>query len=574
VLLVTLDTTRADVVGCYEGPQPARTPVLDRIAREGILFEHAYTVVPQTQPAHASMFTGLYPVRHGLRTNGYGALPDSARTLAEAASERGYQTAAIVATPVLGPERGFDQGFVLYDALETDEAGAHGERPASEISDRALAWLDARDRRRPFFLWVHFFDPHAPYAPPGGPRSTRTESYAAEVGEVDSQLGRIVTALEDEGALDDCAVLVVADHGEGFMEHDEPTHGLLAYQSTLRVPMLVRPPGGLSVGQRSDAVVSVVDVYPTLASLMGLPRAEDLDGADLLDEIPRSRGVYFECYEGYLAYGWAPIAGWLDSDGKYIHGPEPEFYSLRDDPHERNNLAHTHPGVGRGLEAIEDVASRSRLPFQAIEHREGRLDLADLGYAGVEGSEGDGLPEPTADEGLPAPSRRVQENVQTILARDLCSVGRVEESLALFKELVAANPENIRALEGLADCYEQLGRPQDAIRPLRRLLRLSPPRSCAQVCKPEILVWLADCLAADGQVDDAIETYAQALDLSADRPEWFDQFLALARAHGYLKVAARYEGRFPAGSAPSPGHLHSWSRTRGHSSLSTGALGG
>jgi len=255
-LLITLDTTRADVLGPYGGP-PGLAPTIERMAREGVVFERAYSVAPLTQPSHASMMTGLWPPVHGVRENGLNALPPAAETVAERARARGLQTAAFVAAVVLDAAFGLDQGFDTYvgPARKGESTTSHvAELPGDVVVDRALAWLSARERRKPFFLWVHLFDPHGPYTPPPAyqrqGRNEATSLYAGEVSFADAQVGRLLDALRADGTLEETFVLLVADHGEAFGEHGEPTHGAYVWDTTLHVPLILRYPHGARAGER------------------------------------------------------------------------------------------------------------------------------------------------------------------------------------------------------------------------------------------------------------------------------------------------------------------------------------
>ncbi len=388
-LLITLDTTRADALGCY-GRVPAVTPNLDSLAREGVLFDNAHCAAPSTLPSHASMLTGLYPIRNSVRHNGLQPLPQSARTLAESAKEKGFDTAAFIGSVVLADSFGLNQGFDVYDQPRHEELGVSthfGERRASDVIDAALAWLKRRDRARPFFMWVHLFDPHAPYAPPKEFQTgaLAREPYLGEIAFADRELGRLLAALREQKLLDRVAVLAIADHGESFGEHGESSHGVYCYESTLRVPLILRMPGG-EHGVRKNALVSGVDVYPTLAEAMGLavPPSGEIDGVSLF--APKlDRGIYFESYYAWNAYRWSPIAGWLDGQGKYLHSSTPEFFDLTADPGEAHDLA-SQRDSGRYEAAISALAARPALVQgdahgidEALKQR-----IRSLGYAGVE----------------------------------------------------------------------------------------------------------------------------------------------------------------------------------------------
>ncbi|MCZ6599113.1 MAG: sulfatase, partial [Planctomycetota bacterium] len=396
-LLITLDTTRYDALGCTGGP-PGVSPNLDALAAEGVLYEQARTVCPLTMPAHASIFTGLYPLRHTVHMNSMLALPSSAHTLAERASQRGFQTAAFIAAVVLADDFGLAQGFERYDQpappLVQREEIHYDRRPANEVADDAIAWLAERDPERPFLLWTHFFDPHVPHDPPGEfLRAGKGDPYLGAVAFMDHHIGRILAALDEEGLLDETIVVVVADHGEARGDHGESTHGVLAYDSTIRVPLIVRHPDGWRAGERSDEIVSVVDVFPTLVEALELGGPGDVDGVSLhRRRAPPDRGVYYESYYGFFSYGWSPLAGWADARGRYLHSSAPEYYALTDEE-ERVDLIAEQDELERYRRAIDSIAGRSRLTRDANDTAAAHVlaQLQRLGYTGAAAG-ADGIP--------------------------------------------------------------------------------------------------------------------------------------------------------------------------------------
>jgi arylsulfatase A-like enzyme len=295
VLLVTLDTTRADRLGCY-GYTDAHTPALDSLAAQGVLFERAFTPAPVTLPAHASLLTGLVPPVHGVRDNGIYRLRDEAVTLAELLGDAGMVTAATVAAYVLASRFGLAQGFSHYDERLKGQLGKpaafYVERPAEEVTDAALGWLEKRNDKKNFFLWVHYFDPHSPYVPPARFDSLCPgRPYDGEIAYMDSQLGRLLGALRSDGQYENTLVVVVGDHGEALGEHGEPTHGIFLYNSTVRVPLIVKFPAGEHAGGRVDANVSLVDIFPTVLERAGLSVPSGIQGRSLLPLLGGERAV-------------------------------------------------------------------------------------------------------------------------------------------------------------------------------------------------------------------------------------------------------------------------------------------
>ncbi len=540
ILLLTLDTTRSDALSCYSGwaetlgHTTATTPNIDRIAAEGMRFDSAFTSTPLTLPAHTSILTGLYPIRHGIRNNGMGAVPDAADTLAERARREGYQTAAFVGAVVLDEPFGLGQGFDAYGApIAADPTDYDGERPAREVVDDALAWLDARDRERPFLLWLHFYDPHTPYNEPdvagcehpAGDRSLRA-IYLREVCAMDREIGRVFDRLDAEGEFDRAIVMAIGDHGEAFGEHGEDGHTAHVYDTTLRVPLLVRLPGGERGGTVRSDVVSVVDVLPSLVATAGWGKgAGDLDGLALLDaEAPADRGVYFESYYGYLSFGWSPLAGWLDRDGKYVHSSEPAFYDLARDPNEdANEFAARRADVRRYELAISDLAERTPLPREDAAVEDDVLDsLRGLGYVSVGTVSGD-LPHPLETLDLPSPERMIEFYELTLDAVELAQADKSEEALAILERVVAANPKNPFALGHKSGCELRLGKYEQAEQSLRALI------ACNPTPEPAAYFRLGACLRALGRHAEAIEPLETAVRMKPDRPRFLRELIGAFR---------------------------------------------
>jgi choline-sulfatase len=349
VLLVTIDTLRADHVGCY-GRAQALTPTLDRLAARGVRFPTAVAHVPLTGPSHASILTGLSPLGHGFRDNGGFALPAQVRTMAEDFGKAGYRTAAFVSGFPLNRRFGFDRGFETYDDHlpkgNDPRRALHVERFADATTDAVLRWLAAPDPsrdRRPFFLWVHYYDPHAPYEPPQefAPRFS-AEPYDGEVAFVDAQLARLLRKLEEKGEMARTLLLATADHGESLGEHGEVSHGLFVYDATLKVPFIVAGPG-IAAGRVAPTVARGIDVLPTLLDYAGLELPPEVEGRSLR---PAMEGremsdapAYAETLYPLRELGWAPLFAWRTSRHKMIEAPKPELYDLEKDPGETQNRA-------------------------------------------------------------------------------------------------------------------------------------------------------------------------------------------------------------------------------------------
>lgn len=515
LVLVTLDTVRADRLGCY-GHDAASTPAMDRLAREGVLAGHAVAVAPLTLPSHASLLTGLAPPRHGVHDNADYRLPLSETTLAEHLSRLGYRTAASVGAAVLSSRLGIAQGFESYDEprvaeVERPAAGGVGflgiaERDAKAVTDDALAALE-RMAGEPFFLWVHYFDPHADYAPPEPWRSRFTgRLYDGEISYTDDQLGRILDALSSRGLDDRTLVVVTSDHGESLGEHGETTHGLFVYDATIRVPWIARFPGVLPKGAHYEGLVSGIDLVPSVLSLMGLPPLSGTQGTDHAPGLRTGTPVgappaYAESLLGERAYGWSPLRSLRSLDEKYIDAPVPEFYRLDDDPGELQNLAaERFDDVHRWDTRLEDAVAEfgaadgdAAKPSTAAE----RAVLETLGYVG--GSAGGSRAGPRPD-----PKGMVAAHETYLQAQGLVARGKLAEGAALLARVLENDPANPAALSLLGSVRFATGGAREGISALEESVRLSPDVF-------ENRGNLANAYHESGRWDDAIREYEAAL---------------------------------------------------------------
>ncbi|HSF44173.1 MAG TPA: sulfatase-like hydrolase/transferase [Thermoanaerobaculia bacterium] len=530
LVLVTLDTVRADHLGSY-GYQAAETPALDRLASEGVRFARASSPVPLTLPSHASLLSGLLPPNHGVRNNGAGAFPEGTATLATVLAGQGYRTGAFLGAFVLDRRFGLAQGFEVYDDEVPRAPGAavflEAERPGSQVMDRALAWL-GREDPRPFFLWIHLYDAHAPYEPPPAWRSRHPgRPYDGEIAAVDAQVGRLLDELGRRGLAGRTVVAVAADHGEGLGEHGEDTHGLLLYEPTLHVPLLVRAPG---VAARTvETPVSLVDLGPTLAGLLGksfpAPASRGLDGRDLSEALrggrdPEPVDLYAETRYPAV-FGWSPLAALRRRDLKYISSGKPELYDLRRDPREAANLA-GDPEKTRGFATrLAQIEAGAVLPKKApAPDAETRARLASLGYAA--GGEAPPLPERQGE--APDPAARVGLFQRFERANALLSQGDAA-ALPELQSLVAADPANPIFRSKLGQAFRDRGETEKAL-PLYKQAAEAAPED------PEAWYNLASVLQEAGRTAEARTAIEQALALDEARPE----------AHNTLGVALLAEG--------------------------------
>jgi arylsulfatase A-like enzyme len=388
LLVVTLDTTRADAIGTFGGR--AVTPTLDHLASTGVAFDQTSTVAPLTLPAHSSLFTGLFPPGHQVHENGE-ALASRFVTLAERLKARGFQTGAFVSSFVLDHEWGLNQGFDVYHDPAVRPGVIDREslrRPADQVVDDALDWLHEVDGGR-FFAWLHFYDAHAPVQPPPEFASPNgQDSYVGAIGFVDFQLSRVITFLDERGLLDRTVVVIVGDHGESLGEHGEASHGLFIYESVMRVPLVIRAPFVSMKGRRVTDPVRLVDVTPTVLDLLGQMPAQGTDGQSL---VPLMSGAvkelgleaYSESRYSFDRFGWSPLQSLRQGRFKLILAPRAELYDLASDPHETINLfgqrAELAAAMTRRLRTIAPADTERAADLPAID-TDTRAKLAALGY--------------------------------------------------------------------------------------------------------------------------------------------------------------------------------------------------
>ncbi|MFL6233938.1 MAG: sulfatase-like hydrolase/transferase [Thermoanaerobaculia bacterium] len=552
LVLVTLDTVRADHLGCY-GDREAVTPSLDRLASEGLRFANASSAVPLTLPSHTCLLTGLLPPHHGLRNNGVGALRPGTATLATLLSAAGYRTGAFLGAFVLDHRFGLKAGFEVYDdEIERDpKAGPvlEAERPGNEVVDRALAWL-GKDDKRPFFLWAHLYDAHAPYTPPPawGQRHPG-RPYDGEISFVDEQVGRILEELRRRGLDRDTVVAVVADHGEGLGEHGEMTHGLLLYEPTLHVPLLLRVPWAAKP-RVVETPVSLVDLAPTLAGLLGRPFPGALDGRDLSKALlaggePAQGELYAETRYPAI-FGWTPLSALRRRDLKYIAGSKPELYDLRRDPREGANLLQGQPspapearGFAARLTAIEASAVVTARPLAA--DAETRAKLASLGY--VAGSAPAAGPSGEAAQGRAIdPAVMVDLFQRFEKANERLTSGDAQGAVSELAALVAADPANPVFRGKLGAAWRERGDAAKAL-PYYRQAAEAAPRD------PEAWYNLASALQEAGQPEEARRAIQKALEIDAGRPEAHNTLGIIELGQGNLEQARR---EFAAAAAIDP----------------------
>jgi choline-sulfatase len=508
VVLVTIDTLRADRVG------PALTPSIEALARRGTRFANARSNAPLTLPAHVSLMTGLLPPRHGVRLNGVERLREETPTLGRVLQSAGYRTGAFVGAYVLDSRFGLDQGFDVYDdeiPRRQDATGSLGaERRGDVVAARAIAWLRSLpDDGRPFFLWMHLYDPHAPYTPPpewlaraGG------QAYDGEVAFADAQLGALLDALQTTGHRERTLIIAAGDHGESLGEHGEATHGMLLYEAALRVPLVLEA-ADIPVATRNEAA-SLVDVFPTVLGLLGLVQPGPLDGHDLFGAggETRSREVYAETKYPEAA-GCSPLRALVDRRWKYIGGPaRPELYDLARDPDERSDVAAEHQAIVDAMgPRVAAIAARAAAGVETAPSAEVVERLRALGYVARPPSPaptGDAAPSPVTmvgewgrfedalvdlhrgdvERATTALAALVRERpdapiFQATYARALTDGRRTGEALSAYRAALRRWPQDTMLLHGLAVAARNAGLADEARKAEEAVLAIDPTDASA-----------------------------------------------------------------------------------------------
>jgi len=506
VLLITIDTLRANRLGCY-GSTGGLTPALDRLAAEGIRFETVYAHAPLTLPSHTSLFTGLYPLSHGVHDNGSFRVPASQGTLASALHDEGYRTAAFIGAFVLDSRFGLDHGFDLYEDDYGDKSSLSVfetvERPAEEVVAPAERWIKQASEK-PWLAWLHLYDPHAPYEAPSSFRTKHSDDpYGAEIAYVDDVLGDFLERLRGSGVLNRTLVVVTADHGESLGEHSEMRHGVFAYDSTIRVPLLLW--GDSLSPQVFSAPVRHVDLMPTLLDLLGVSVPTSIDGESLRPYLSGERSyvprpAYFEALNTHLTRDWAPLRGLIRDGYKFIDLPIAELYDLERDPGERENLYERKQTHARELLEELGTLTRAAPPLLSASPDEESVErLRSLGYvtspAGVRKSSYSEADDPKQLIGLTSLYEDAAESFR---------LGDTERAIACLRELVDSDPDSPEAYVALAYVLHESGKAEEAIRVLKEV----PARLATSVSLQRLL---GVYLLQGGDVEQAIGLLEEAV---------------------------------------------------------------
>jgi arylsulfatase A-like enzyme/Flp pilus assembly protein TadD len=514
-VLITIDTVRADRVGCY-GYGQARTPNLDALAREGILFKTVVASVPLTLPSHCSILTGTYPTLHGVRDNlGY-KLGDSPPTLANLLKEKGYLTAAFIGADVLNPQRGLSRGFDTYSAPFQRKMGRDNpisfnlqdlQRPAEEVVSDALGWMSTLPSlsAKPFFVWIHLYDPHTPYDPPARFRALLRDPYDGEIAYADESLGKFFAYLKEQGLYDSTLIVAASDHGESFGEHGEYTHGYFIYDTTLLVPLIIKPPAGSAIApRRIEAPVRTIDIAPTVLQFLGIIPPASMQGSSLLSlimgkvAILSAGAAYCESYYPN-EFGWSVLRALRSGRFKYIDAPKPELYDLAADPQETLNLYETKQATAHELKSqfnalvarVTPRASPPRAPVSPVDMEM----LASLGYVGSIGP----LEADSTGKALPDPKDQLGTFKVLFEATQLAVKGKCAQAIPLLVDLMREQPGVYLGQITLAKCELATGKFETAESALDSALRLRPDNL-------EAIFYKGICQFQEGKFKDSLSS--------------------------------------------------------------------
>lgn len=568
VLVITIDTLRADHVSAINKNSPVKTPAIDSVAKEGAVFTRAFAHAPLTLPSHTSILTGLTPVAHGIHDNSGFRLTEKYTTLAELLKKYGYNTGAFVSAFPLDSRFGLNQGFNVYD----DKYGAgrrfqffFAERRAEKTLSLAEKWLKKAGNK--WFLWVHLFDPHQPYNPPEPfSEKYKNDLYSGEIAYTDYELGKFFQFLKKNGLWKNTVIVITADHGEALGEHGERTHGYFAYNATLHVPLIIRYPGIKHI--ITDKKVSHIDIFPTICDVLNIPEPDFIQGKSLIPEI-KGKGsgdkiIYFEALSAYYNRGWAPLRGFIKGSIKYISLPIREVYNIDKDFNETHNLASGYDTVELEKQLKKIIANYSK---GFTTRQRGKLSveemkkLQSLGYV-VGTAKKKKFYSRTDDLKVLLPY-----HLKLMDAIRLYSEGKVEEAIPLLEEIVRQRPEFVQAYTTLATMYRVTGQLDKAEELLRKGIKHNPEDNSllstlgitlTEKGEPEKAIpFLKKALKIDptdedawnslgiaywrtGKFDEAMKAYKKALSIDADDPMVFTNIGSLFLSMEIPQDAEKY----------------------------------
>lgn len=475
ILLITVDTLRADRVGIYGYPK-AETPHMDKLGKKGMVFKKTITSVPLTLPSHSSIFTGTYPLYHRVRNNGNYSLSQDIVTLAEILKEKGYETSAFVGSFVLDSRFGLDQGFDHYSDQVKETKGAwYAERQADDVYSDFAKWLNEYSQNK-FFSWVHFWDPHMEYNPPEPFKSKYEDPYDGEIAFVDTYIGKILDFLKKEKIFKNTLIVFTSDHGEAFGEHVELGHSLFCYNENIHVPLFFTAQGYLPSNVSINLRVNLIDIMPTILDFLDMNIPEYVQGVSLFSLLNRKtkpgRNFYLESMYPLEDLGAAPVIGILSGDYKFIDLPKPELYNLNKDFGEKRNLVEKQRKKTQTLRKklnhiIQKFSTKEQ--FQSERHlsAEEQRKLASLGYVSMSAKR-------SPSSHLPDPKDIVHSVVEVVKGKRFTVDKKLTKALESFQKAIEIDPANLTAYLLLSELFNRLGQSEDALRILNQGIESNP----------------------------------------------------------------------------------------------------
>lgn len=546
IILFTIDTLRADHLECY-GYDKVKTPNINRLASEGILFEHNIVQTPLTLPSHSSILTGTHPLFHGIRDNAGFYLEENHITLAEVLKTKGYSTAAFVGAFVLDSRWGLDQGFdyyydnfdlTKYKTISLDSVQRRGD----EVLSEACKWLENNSQNK-FFAWIHLYDPHTPYDPPEPYRTQysgrRFGLYDGEIAYVDLLMGDFRNFMEEKNLLNKTLIIFTADHGESLGEHKENAHGFFIYDSDIRVPLIIRFPENKFQGNMISNQVRSIDIMPTVLHLIGEKISENVQGESLLPLILGKRGgnalsAYSETYWPRYHYGWSELKSLRKGQYKFIDAPRPELYNILEDPGELNNLVNKKATLGHEMKR-ELVALMDRYSAEGIEEagpkkidNDSLVKLQALGYIGSFRASSKGKGEKLAD-----PKDKIELYNEIKVAQFLVTEEKMDQAEKKIKDVLNKDPSVLEARYLLGNIYTKQKKYDEAIEEYRKALEVDPDYD-------EAIFGMALAYRRAGKDDEAIIGFKRLIDIDPRDTKPFFHLGGIYEEKGELDEALRY----------------------------------
>jgi arylsulfatase A-like enzyme/Tfp pilus assembly protein PilF len=543
IVFISIDTLRADRLPAY-GSARTKTPHIDRLVAEGILFENAYAHSPQTLPSHTSILSGQLPFEHGVRDNiGFNVKPDQ-RFLQHALKDAGFATGGFVSSYVLRRQTGFSQGFDTFDdelpAASPEQPLGQVQRGGEQTIAAAMKWIDAQPSNK-FFLFAHIYEPHTPYAPPA--RFAKAEPYDGEVEYADEIAGRLLEHLRQKGLYERATVVLFSDHGEGLGDHGEEEHGMFLYRETIRVPLIVKVPGARGGGRRVAAPVQHIDLAPTILTMVESSGARPGQGRSLLPVLESpgtlpAANIYSESLSPRYHFGWSELYALSDDRYRFIRAPSDELYDLAQDSKELKSIAAERPQVRSAMRgALDGMIAAAGVTVPSAVSEADRQKLAALGYVGTQSAASLQLP----GDRLPDPKDKVQVLQMYRRAARLAAARQYAEAAQVFRQLLKEDPGMTDVWLQLAEAYNRQGQPNEALAAYKAVIERDPKN-------PAALTGATAALLRSGRIDEA-KTHAELA--VAVAPAISHEMLARIAVHRKDDAAARRHAELAQQADPS-----------------------